>query len=138
LNRIRTAQSGVLSNLLDSGRFARIVEEETMDGKTAWPAADFLAAVQAGIWSELGKTQVKIDAYRRNLQRAYLDLAIARVNGGNTEERSLYRAQLKSLDSSILRAVSATTDKETRAHLDSARQQIAVALEPRRYDERIK
>ena len=133
LNRIRNAQAGVLTNLLDSGRFARIVEQDS-----AWKAVDFLAAVQAGIWSELGKTQVKIDAYRRNLQRAYLDLAVARVNGANTEERSLYRAELKSLDASILRAMSASVDKETRAHLDSARQQIAAALDPRRYDEHIK
>ncbi len=138
LNRIRAAQTGVLSNLMDSGRFARIVEQDAMDAKTAYPAVDFLAAVRAGIWGELNRAQVKIDAYRRNLQRAYLDLAVARVNGGNTEERSLYRAELKSLDASILRAMSASTDKETRAHLDSARQQIAVALDPRRYDERIK
>jgi hypothetical protein len=138
LNRIRTAQSGVLSNLLDSGRFARIVEQETMDPKTAYPAVDFLAAVRLAVWGELNRAQVKIDAYRRSLQRAYLDLAVARVNGGNTDERSLYRAELKSLDVWLARSINASADRETRAHLDSAREQIAVALDPRRYDERIK
>jgi hypothetical protein len=138
LNRIRTAQTGVLNNLLDSGRFARIIEQETMNPKTAYPAVDFLAGVKMAVWGELNQAHVKIDTYRRNLQRAYLDLAIARATGSNTEERSLYRAELKSLDASILRAVSASTDKETRAHLDSARQQIAAALDPRRYDERVK
>jgi hypothetical protein len=138
LNRIRTAQTGVLTNLLDSGRFARIIEQETMGPKTAYPAVDFLAAVRLAVWGELNRAQVKIDAYRRNLQRAYLDLAVARVNGGNTEERSLYRAELKSLDAWLARAINASADRETRAHLDSTRQQIAVALDPRRYDERVK
>jgi hypothetical protein len=138
LNRIRAAQVAVLNNLLDSGRFARIAEQEAMDGREAWPAVGFLAAVREGIWSELGLPQVKIDAYRRNLQRAYLDLAVARVNGADTEERSLYRTELKALDSSILRALNASADRETRAHLDSARHQISAALDPRRYDERVK
>ena len=131
LNRIRTAQVAVLNNLLDSGRFQRMVEQAAMDGKTAWTAAGFLAAVRQGIWSELGRPQVKIDAYRRNLQRAWLDLAIARVKGADTEEQSLYRAELKSLDGALLKARSTAVDRETKAHLDSARRQI-------RYDERVK
>ena len=121
----------MLNNLLDSGRFQRMVEQAAMDGKTAWTAAGFLAAVRQGIWSELGRPQVKIDAYRRNLQRAWLDLAIARVKGADTEEQSLYRAELKSLDGALLKARSTAVDRETKAHLDSARRQI-------RYDERVK
>ena len=104
LNRIRAAQAGVLTNLLDSGRFTRIMEQETMNPKTAYPAVDFLAAVRMAAWGELNRAHVKIDAYRRNLQRAYLDLAIARANGDDTEERSLYRAELKSLDVWLARA----------------------------------
>jgi hypothetical protein len=131
LNRIRDAQAGVLNNLLDSGRFARIVEQEATDSKTAWPPAAFLAAVRAGVWSELGRPRVQIDAYRRNLQRAYLDLATGRVSGANSEERALYRADLKSLDAEIAKALGSTNDRGTSAHLDAAREQISRALDPR-------
>jgi len=139
LNRIRTAQTGILNSLLDSGRFTRLVEQKAID-KAAWSPADFLAAVRAGIWSELSRPQVTIDAYRRNLQRAYLDLAIGRVNGASSDERSLYRAELKSLATEISKAIANTADKVTKAHLDAAREQIARALDPRgvRYDERVK
>ncbi len=123
LNRIRNAQAGVLNNLLDSGRFGRVVEQ------SAWPASDFLTAVRTGLWSELSKPQVTIDPYRRNLQRAYLDLAVSRVNGPNTQERSLYRAELKSLDRAVAGAIVKAQNKETRAHLDTARAQIAKALD---------
>lgn len=41
----------------------------------------FLADVRKGIWSELNAAPVVVDAYRRNLQRAYLDLISERLNG---------------------------------------------------------
>ena len=131
LNRIRNAQVGVLNNLLDSGRFARIVEQDALHGKTALSPAGFLASVRAGVWSELNRPQVRIDAYRRNLQRAYLELAIGRMNGANSDERSLYRAELKSLDASISNALAATVEKTTKVHLEDAREQISRALDPR-------
>jgi len=131
LNRIRDAQVGVLNALLDSGRFARIVEQEALDPKTAWSPADFLATVRSGVWRELSGPQVRIDAYRRNLQRAYLDLATGRVTGANSEERSLYRADLQSLDAAIRKTLGGVANRETRAHLAAAREQISRALDPR-------
>ncbi len=68
LNRIRSAQSSVLNSLLSSPRFARLVEQEAIDGNSAYSPADFLAAVRKGVWKELDDSQVKVDAYRRNLQ----------------------------------------------------------------------
>ncbi len=129
LNRIRNAQVGILNNLLDSGRFNRVLEQEALDAKTAWSAADFLAAVRTGVWSELSRPQSAIDTYRRNLQQAWLDLAINRVNGAANDERSLYRAELKTLDSAIAKALVTAANRETRAHLDSARARIAKALD---------
>jgi hypothetical protein len=129
LSRMRSAQAGVLNNLLDSGRFARMVEQEAMDSRTAWSPADFVTAVRSGLWSELNRPQVRIDAYRRNLQHAWLDAAIGRANGATNDERSLYRAEIKALDTAIAAALSKSQNKETRAHLDAARAQIAKALD---------
>ena len=97
--------------------------ESPIDPKTAWSPADFLATVRSGVWRELSGPQVRIDAYRRNLQRAYLDLATGRVTGANSEERSLYRADLQSLDAAIRKALGGVAE--------AAREQISRALDPR-------
>lgn len=74
-----------------------------------------------------------IDAYRRNLQRAYLDLVNTKVNanGAGGEERPLYRAELKSLSASLAAAIAKTADRETKAHLEDSRNQIAKILDPK-------
>ena len=39
-----------------------------------------LTDLRAGIWSELAAPKVAADVYRRNLQRAYLDVFNAKLN----------------------------------------------------------
>src|SRR6476469_1169918 len=72
LNRIRNAQDRVLNSLLSSAKFARLAEQNALDGKESYQACDFLADVRKGVWGELDMPKPEIDAYRRNLQRAYL------------------------------------------------------------------
>lgn len=150
LSRVNNAQRSILSNLLSSARFARLNEQEAIDGGAAYAPAEFLAAVRRGIWREPDQPQVKIDPYRRNLQRSYLDLANTKVNGAavpvppglpagfpvamfatSGDERPLYRAELRALNASIVRALARTQDKTTRAHLEGARDQIVRILDPR-------
>ncbi|HEV1284819.1 MAG TPA: zinc-dependent metalloprotease [Bryobacteraceae bacterium] len=148
LSRIRSAQSSVLNNLLNSGRFARLVEQEAVDGPAAYAPAEFLAEVRKGVWKELDGSSVKIDAYRRNLQRAYLDLVNNKVNSNATvpiglppefaglfassgDEKPLYRAELRSLNASIAAAIPKASDRDTKAHLEGARDQIAKILDPK-------
>src|SRR5579871_942373 len=133
LGSIRNAQTNVLANLLGSARFNRLVEQEAVDGASAYTPSDFLADVRKGIWKELDSPQVVIDPYRRNLQRAYLDLVNTKVNanGAGGEERPLYRAELKSLGASLAAAIAKTSDRETKAHLEDSRNQIAKILDPK-------
>ncbi len=144
LSRVRNAQDAVLTNLLSSSRFARLVEQEAIDGSSSYGPAEFLADVRKGIWKELDAPQVKIDAYRRDLQHAYLDLINTKLNaaqpagfGGfgfsatSPDEKPLYRAELKSLNATIGAALAKTQDRETKAHLEAARDQIAKILDPR-------
>jgi hypothetical protein len=150
LSRINNAQRSILMNLLSSARFARLNEQEAIDGQAAYAPAEFLAAVRRGIWRELDQPQIKIDAYRRNLQRSYLELANTKINGASVavpvglpqgfpmamfatsgDEKPLYRAELRALNTSIVRALARTQDKTTRAHLEGARDQIARILDPR-------
>ena len=70
-NRIRTVQSSYLNNILDFGKMARMIENEALNGNNAYTLENFMNDVKNGIWSEL-RNGKKIDVYRRNLQRSYI------------------------------------------------------------------
>ena len=151
LSRVRNAQNSVLNNLLSSPRFARLVEQDSLDGAAAYAPADFLADVRKGVFKEIDGPKVSIDAYRRNLQRAYLDIANNKVNGAanvalplnlpanfpaaffasSGDEKPLYRAELLALSKSITAALPKSADKATRAHLDGMRDRIESILDPK-------
>jgi hypothetical protein len=134
LDRIRTSQMRVLNSLLNGARFSRLVEQEAMDGRLAYTPSEFLEDVRAGIWRELEAGPVRIDAYRRNLQRGYLDLVDEKLNGRsavNDDQRPFLRGELQALNQQIARALPRTTDRASRLHLEDARDQIAKTLDPK-------
>jgi hypothetical protein len=150
LDRIHTAQQAVLTSLLNSARFGRLIEQETLDGARAYSPVEFLATVRKGIWKELDNPQVKVDAYRRGLQRSYLTLVNSKLNaaavaetpaaagrGGRGaasipgDEKPMYRAELRALSAAIVAALAKTTDRETKAHLEASRDEIARILDPK-------
>ncbi len=134
LGRIKTSQQRVLNSLLSSSRFARLVEQEVLDGARAYRPTEFLADVRQGIWSELDSNSVKVDAYRRNLQRGYLEIMDNKLNGGQAvtdDARPFIRGELRALDAEIERVLARTADRATRLHLEDARDQIAKALDPK-------
>lgn len=148
LNRVRNAQNSVLNNLLSSSRFARLIEQQALDGIAAYNAADFLADVRSGVWGELNAPRVTIDAYRRNLQRSYLDIANTKINGAaqtvpqglppgfaamfvtSGDERAFYRAELRAISASAGAAAARASDKATRYHLEAVRDQVSKILNP--------
>ena len=132
--RVNLAQERVLNSLLSNARFDRLVEQEAIDGVAAYRPADFLADVRHGIWRELDNPQVKIDVYRRRLQNSYLDLLSQKLNGRpavTDDYRSLIRQELRDLNAALGVAAARAQDRETRAHLADARDEIAKALDPR-------
>jgi len=134
LARVNAAQERVLNSLLSNTRFDRLVEQEAIDGAAAYRPADFLSDVRRGIWSEVEGGPVRIDAYRRNLQNSYIDLLSLKLNGRpavTDDYRALIRAELRDLNSAIGAAMPRTLDRQTRAHLADARDQIAKALDPK-------
>jgi hypothetical protein len=134
LDLIKASQIRVLNSLMNGARFNRLVEQEAMDGAAAYKPAEFLEDVRTGIWRELEAPSVRIDAYRRNLQRAYLDLLAEKLNGRapvTDEQRPFIRGELRSLNQMIARAMSHATERATRLHLEDSRDQIAKALDPK-------
>jgi hypothetical protein len=145
IDRVHTAQARILATLLNSARFGRLLEQETLDGQLAYSPVDFLATVRKGVWKELDGPQVKIDPYRRELQRTYLQdvntklnpppaAAVVNAPPGRVQtsgdERPMYRAELRTLNASITSAIAKTTDHETKAHLEAAKDEIARILDP--------
>lgn len=148
LNRIRNAQNSVLNNLLSSTRFARLVEQEALDANASYHPVEFLADVRKGVWTELNSPRPAIDAYRRNLQRSYLDIANTKLNAppptipvglppgfaaffvSSGDERAFYRAELRAINAAARTALARTTDRATRVHLEGVRDQIAKILNP--------
>ena len=134
LGRVRTSQVRVLDNLLASARLNRLAEQEAIDGASAYAPTAFLADVRKGIWSEsYAAAAPKVNAFRRNLQRAHIDAMAERVSGRTAapdDVRALFRGELKTLDADLRLARARTTDRATALHLEDARAQIAKALDP--------
>src|SRR5262249_29477337 len=76
VGRINASQRSLLQRLPNKPRLDRLSELAAGTPKDAYPPADLINDLHAGIWSELtpkGKP-IEIALYRRNLQRAYVDL----------------------------------------------------------------
>ena len=134
LARIQTAQRTVLANVLSNARIGRLVEQETLDTAIAYKPTDFLNDLRRGIWSELSAVQPKVDAFRRNTQRLYLEILAEKLTGrqpATDDARAFARGELRSLNTAIVAAVPKVTDRATRLHLDDIRDQIAKALDPK-------
>jgi hypothetical protein len=152
LRRINGAQGRVLSQLMNDRRLERLIEFETMGrASDAYSLAEMAADVRAGIWSELSSGSVRIDAYRRELQRTYLGALDGKINPrpvavpaglppgfaaqfagprATSDIKAIFRAELRSLDGQLAAAAGKATDRITRAHLDDARAQIDRILDP--------
>jgi hypothetical protein len=154
IDRIRTAQNRVLTSLLSSPRYTRLAEQEALDGSLAYSPVEFLGAVRKGIWRELDAPAVKIDPYRRELQRSYLKEVNSKLNpveraatpafpptpegeapvfraSNSGDEKPMYRTELRALAAAISAAMAKTSDHETKAHLEASRDEIAKILDPK-------
>ncbi len=156
LERIRTAQSGVLTDLLSDDRANRMTEIGALFShlNAAYSAAALYDDVRHAVWSELAGGTVRVDAFRRNLQRSYVALLSEKVApppptpgpSGRRRPRStgavdpttgadvrgIARGELVALNSEIAAALGRTADRETRLHLLDCRNQIDRALHPER------
>jgi uncharacterized protein DUF4953/uncharacterized protein DUF5117/uncharacterized protein DUF5118 len=147
IDRVRNAQRSILNSLMSPSRLARLVEQEAVDGKGSYLPTDFLADVRKGVWKELeGTGPVKIDAFRRNLQRSYVELIDERLNrpapvlpsipGFTTppstgDVRPFFRGELKTVSGAVTAALARASDRETRLHLEDIKDQIAKVLDPK-------
>lgn len=153
--RINSTQRGILGTLMADERMARLVEYEAMQGaRDVYPLPEYLADIRSGLWSELGMGTVRVDAYRRGLQRIYIEAVTAKLNAGppttprvsssaqtgqlftagarpSTDVKALLRQELRTLDGQLATAAGKAGDAVTRAHIADARFNIKQLLDPK-------
>ena len=150
VDRIRSFQTRTLNNILDFGRMARMIENETLNNNDSYTLLNMMQDLRKGIWSEL-RTGRSINTYRRNLQRAYIDRMeylmtedqtkitgrFARfstrtnINVNQSDIRAIARAELKTLQRSVRAAVGRTSNQMSKIHLQDVLERIDNILDPK-------
>ncbi|MCL7753912.1 zinc-dependent metalloprotease [Polaribacter sp. Z022] len=148
VERVRALQARTLNNMLDPGRMARLIENETANGNKAYSLVSMMSDLRKGVWSEI-YTGKSIDTYRRNLQRVYLDRLDYLLNKAKNQRaanrgyfkqsgitvnqsdiKSVARGELKRLQRDA-RAASNRGNSLTRYHLQDVVDRISKILDPK-------
>ena len=144
IETIRSLQVRHLNALLSPDRLMRLVENEVKG--VDYTAENMIAQLQKGVFSEVA-TGSKIDIYRRNLQKAYIERMAylledqpaspvpARANAtpiniNQSDVRSIVRAYLLKLQQQLKSASAKHVNDLTRFHMDDSIERIENALKP--------
>jgi hypothetical protein len=152
IDRVQRAQSAVLTNVLNDARMTRLVEfsASAANKADAYPLGDMLGDLRRGVWTEIYAGAPRVDAYRRALQRSYLEIIDRKINppaagagqGGGFqfgpqgpppltgEIQTMLRGELRDLDRELASASARAGDRDTRLHIEGARSQIREILDP--------
>ncbi|QTD36883.1 zinc-dependent metalloprotease [Polaribacter batillariae] len=149
VERVRSLQARTLNNILDAGRMARMIENETLNGSSkAYTLVNMMSDLRKGVWSEIYSGR-SIDTYRRNLQRAHLDrlnyllneaknqrginrgyFKISGITINQSDVRPVVRGELKRLQRDA-KAASNRGNTLTRYHLQDVVDRIKTILNPK-------
>jgi len=133
VDQVRSLQVGTLNQLFDFNRLQRMIENEALNGASAYTTLQMFDDLRNGIFSE-AKTGAKTDVYRRNLQRAYVErlqflmekeqqriplkysdyVGITQVDVSQSDIRAMVRGELNVLKS--LAQSATASDTMTRYH----------------------
>jgi len=150
INRVTGAQNRSLSSLLGNGKLQSLLDIEAVatNKSTVYTLGEMLTDLRRGLWKEIYAGQA-IDPYRRRLQMLYLESMAAKVKppAPNPQDqalaallgvavasprdiRPLVKDEMRTLDAELAAAVGRAPNRETRAHLQDARDQIKAMLDP--------
>ena len=122
-------QTLFLNILLSPGSIRRMFDNEALNGNNSYPVSTLVNDLSSGLWSELQASAPKIDVYRRNVQRTYLDICDNRINGNQKDELRIYlRNSLEHIQNRLTQALPHTQDWITRLHIRDCRKQIEQIL----------
>lgn len=137
IDRIQSLQSGVLENLYDKDRLKRMVSNQEVNGDDAYSLIELMDETRAAVFSELYAAQ-NVDAYRRNLQRSYIEIAVKYIQELKDDQRDavvksdvipVMRAELLSVKDAITRHSSRVREPLTRFHWNDLLARIDAGLQ---------
>ncbi|HYV96006.1 MAG TPA: zinc-dependent metalloprotease [Gemmatimonadaceae bacterium] len=154
ISRVTSAQTSILNSLINEGKMNRLVEYEALSAPgTAYSLIEYLGDIRQGVFTELATPTPKVDAFRRALQRSYLETVKSRLNppaadsaaggrggggggrggrgggrGGLGDARGVLRGELRQLDAQLKLAIPKASDKATKLHFEDLRTEIADIL----------
>ena len=125
------------------------MENEEINGKEAYSLLDMMNDLRKGIWSEVYSGK-RIDRYRRNLQRAYIErmehlmneeqdeiparyrdwITRSNLDVSQSDIRPVVRGELKTLERQIKNSLYRSGDTLTRYHLQDVLKRIDLILNP--------
>lgn len=149
LNRIKGVQTGALGSLLSATRIARLLDNQTKNGSTAYTLTDMFGDVKLSIFSA-----DRPDAFKRNLQRAFVEdlgnlinndlnlpgglsadaaasYGYTPINVSLSDIRPIVRMELKNLLSTT-KARANAGDAISKAHYDDLSVRIKNILDPKK------
>ena len=137
---VENLQKTVLNRVLSEGVLNKLYEGESLDAN-AYAVYNYLQDIKNSVFSEL-KSSSKIDIYRRNLQKNFVETLIARTQAskpstGRNAETISDNSDVKSLTRGVLREIKADASKNaqnaqdavTKYHLEDLVYRIDKALE---------
>ncbi len=122
VNQVRTLQEGTLNRLFEAERLNRMMENEALNGAKAYSMLSLFEDTRKGIFSELANNTTT-DAYRRNLQRAYVhkmqELMNLQGNAYNQSDiKAMARGTLSTLQADLKKSAKRQKESTSKYHLE--------------------
>lgn len=149
--KMRSTQVATLGKILSLGKMMRMVENETLNGNSAYTLVSMMSDLRNGIWNEV-KYNKSIDTYRRNLQRAHVECLGSLMTAKDVKQKGsssfaryikttsvtvkqsdiipVVRGELNRIKRDAQRASYSAPNTITRYHLQDIVQRINLILKP--------
>ena len=125
-------QAAALDQVLSVSRMKRLIEQEAFHGADAYALGEMLGDLRNAVWSEAPRGAAT-DAYRRNLQRSYLNrmkTLLEDEDALETDVAPFVRGELEMLRGELEDAAEQVRDRATRLHFHDVAARIDAVLDP--------
>lgn len=135
VDRMRGIQVRILNRLTMEDMLMRMVENEALNGSSAYTLTELFTDMRQGIWGELYNGR-RIDTYRRNLQKEHIARLGELMNldedeFANSDIPSVAMATLSRLERDVRSGLSRQNDATSRFHLQDIQKRIDAILNPK-------
>lgn len=131
-DKILSAQRRVLAGLLDDDRIKRMGQFADAASDEPLTPAELVHTLHRGLFREFAEAAPAIDVYRRNLQRAFIEMLGSAVESSTADSDlpALARQELGRIDAGLKQAMAKDLKPLLQAHAADLRARIEQTLDP--------